>query len=1000
MSEEQMRDTEEQTQSAKEQLRTGKKQAKQKYPFWKRLLVFLLGMFVGFIACVGGIAGAGFWAYSNLSADKLGVTLPEPLQGTGEADISKYTLQMLVGDLMYYTNSANKDKLTLANLQQRYGLNFLNDVNGMLPEELTNLVLSELGSEDALNEILSCLDFNFVFSFLEEGAIPPAMADALGDRDISALAEGNFVELLEGVKLGYLLGLEYEKQGDEWVLVSEEEGIMPILAEIEVGPMIDVAMNGGDMLEFLRDGMGDATLAELMGGDDDANWLASVKMADIIVYSEENGAYMFDILSALGDVFLGEIMGYEKNADEWYDENNEKIVGINASLSNIELQEIMDGELDITEIIGDMQLGEVMGYELRFDTWYDGGEKVEGVNAAMADIKLCDVMNGDLDVTDAIGDLLIGEMMGYEKHGKVWYDGNGEQVTGVTASVADMPLSDVLEGTMDVNDVFGDMYLGEVMGYEVVSYKADGVTPKTWKDGNGNLVEGFDEDIANIKVGALTDGNGVDFQEVFGDQLVGELQGYEKRGNQWYDEYNRPLDALDNSIANIYVGDMIDGTVDLSETFRDAKVSELLGYRKLQNGTWVDENNQKVNAVLGLLADVKIGEMNDTVSSWKLGDIMGYENVGGVWKEADGTVVDGLNKNIADIDVNDFTDGDGLDISDILGDETVGELQGYEKRGDQWYDEANQPLDTLENAIADLKVNDLIEGTADLSSIFEDAKVADLLGYTQRPDGTWQDENGQDVSRVIELLAEATVGEMNDTVSSWSLGDIMGYKYVGGVWVNPNGETNSMMAQVATLGINDLSDPDAVHAAVDGMKMCDILGYEKRADGNWYHGSSKVTGVMAYLADHKVSELAYEVDHMEVHDILGYKKVGSEWVHEDGSELCPLMAAIADATINELDQTVSNLTLDQIFENTNDGFFSLLGGTTKISELDARIDEIFDSSNGVTIGEFMDAGLVDDVTPAQSAKLSEYIGSDWRDLTVTGFINSIIDIIAGLPSLG
>ncbi len=730
----------EQMQPVENEKATEKKSA-PRFPFWKRLLIFLLGMFVGLVACVGGIAGAGYWAYANLSADRLGVALPAPLQGTGEVDIGSYTVKDLVGDILYYTDPANKGALTLSNLEARYGLQLLADVNGMLPEELTELALSELSGEGALGKILSCLDFNFIFSFLEEGAISPALADALGDRDISALAGGDLAALMEGVKLGYLMGLEYEKQGEDWVLVSQE-GFLSILAGMEVGPMIDASMNGGDMLGVMRDSMGDATLADLMGGGDGAEWLASIKMADVIVYSEEDGKYRFDMLSAMGTVLLGEIMGYEKS-------------------------------------------------------------------------------------------------------GETWYDGEAA-VVGVAASVADMPLKDILEGALDVNDVFGEMYLGEVMGYEIASYKEDGVTPKTWKDSNGALVEGFDADIANIKVGALTDGEGVDFEEVFGDQQVGELQGYEKRADGWYNQSGQPLDALDSSIASIYVGDLIDGTVDLSETFRDAKVSSLLGYKKQANGTWVDENGQKVTDVLALLADVKLGEMNSTVSSWKLGNIMGYE-------------------------------------------------------------------------------------------------------------------------------------------------------LVGGVWTNPAGKTNSMMSQVANLSINDVSNPDAVHAAVDGMRMSDIFGYEKGADGKWYHGATKVTGVMSYLADHKVSELAYEVEHMAVHDILGYKQVGNKWVHEDGSDICPLMAAIANATINELDETVSNLTLAQLFEGTDDGFFSLLGGSTKISQLDARVEQLFDANNGATIGDFMDAGLIDDVDATQDAKLRKYVGNDWRDRTVTSFISTVVDVIAMLP---
>ena len=115
-----------------------KKKNKVRYPFWKRLLIFLLGSIIGFTSCIGAIAGVGFWAYKNLSVQKLNdfglaITLPEALQGEGEVDITAYTIEALISDITYYTGSGSKD-LTIRALREKYGLNLLSDVEELIPE--------------------------------------------------------------------------------------------------------------------------------------------------------------------------------------------------------------------------------------------------------------------------------------------------------------------------------------------------------------------------------------------------------------------------------------------------------------------------------------------------------------------------------------------------------------------------------------------------------------------------------------------------------------------------------------------------------------------------------------------------------------------------------------------------------------------------------------------------------------------------------------------------
>jgi hypothetical protein len=96
---------------------------------------------------------------------------------------------------------------------------------------------------------------------------------------------------------------------------------------------------------------------------------------------------------------------------------------------------------------------------------------------------------------------------------------------------------------------------------------------------------------------------------------------------------------------------------------------------------------------------------------------------------------------------------------------------------------------------------------------------------------------------------------------------------------------------------------------------------------------------------------------------------------------------------------MENLKLSEVFEKTDDGFFSIIGGDTRLSDLGERIDVIFGGGeDAATIGDFIDAGIINDVGAADSAKLEHYLGTaDWREMGMTEFVNGVISVISRLP---
>ena len=45
-----------------------KRKKRVKYPLWKRFLIFMLGVLIGALSCIGSIIGGGIWIYNNFSS--------------------------------------------------------------------------------------------------------------------------------------------------------------------------------------------------------------------------------------------------------------------------------------------------------------------------------------------------------------------------------------------------------------------------------------------------------------------------------------------------------------------------------------------------------------------------------------------------------------------------------------------------------------------------------------------------------------------------------------------------------------------------------------------------------------------------------------------------------------------------------------------------------------------------------------------------------------------
>jgi hypothetical protein len=207
-------------------------------------------------------------------------------------------------------------------------------------------------------------------------------------------------------------------------------------------------------------------------------------------------------------------------------------------------------------------------------------------------------------------------------------------------------------------EAIGDITVGDAMGYE----KVDGIwyTEYDKNHPEQNQLEGLVKAIADSKVENLND----DMQNMKFGKVAGLT--YDEATHQWMDG-TEVATGINAALADLTVGEMSDSAA-LSEAIQKVTVADAMNYTKTADG-YVDKNGNKVESFMAVIADKQISKIQETLDNAKLGELMGYEQNpanGNKW-EKDGVEADGLMQKVCGrtIDGLDGLLGD-LVIKDVI----------------------------------------------------------------------------------------------------------------------------------------------------------------------------------------------------------------------------------------------------------------------------------------------------------------------------------------------
>ena len=728
----------------------------------------------------------------------------------------------------------------------------------------------------------------------------------------------------------------------------------------------------------------------------------------------------------------------------WIDSQNNHLEALDEKLANISLEELVSGEFDVSDVFGDMLVGELMGYtqvdgvdgycdidcSLEHEHEYyfvdSSNNQITGVNAILASLAISDLTSGDVDFIALLGDMQIGELLGYEKcsngsdcqvhtgtqsHDGGWYQ-SGVKVSALNEKIANQTITTLSSG--DFTDIISDMYAGELMGYEK-SYKAgycqvgcaeDHTHEFLWLDGV-NEVSKLNNSLANIKLSKLIDGT-ITFSDFVGDMYVGDMleqyvkcsigsdcqvhSGTQSHDGGWYEKKSsnnfQKVGALDSVIANIKLSNLINGETNFKEVVGELYIGDVIGYDKCSN-----DQNCQVHT--------------------------GSQSHDGCWYQS-GVKVSALNQKIANQTINGLSEGD---FTDIIGDMYVGELMRYEISNKTGYCQVGcaedhthkflwldggKEVSSLNNSLANIELQKLIDGDITFSDFVGDMYVGDMLekyvkcsngsdcqvhSGTQSHDGCWYELNSaskyEKVSALDQTIADIKLsalinGETNfkDVIGELYIGEVIGYKrcsnencqvHTGtqahdGGWYEKNQQGNYVLVSKLNSTIADHTFGDIL----GGMDFATVVGDLYVGDVMNYHiAEENEVPDSVNLSDYCVKGCETEHHHHYY------------WVDENKNHMLEVESIVANFKLSELmsgrvdiTSEIKTLRFNDIISVENDSPMILQ------SLKYVKIGEMTEKMNTLTLGECIDMNDAPSILKALSATSINNLGTEMKTLYI------------------
>lgn len=765
--------------------------------FMRRTLAFILGMIFMVVVLVGGIAGGAYWAFKNLTIGQLNITQED-------SEMSSWTIEDLTSFILDMTKDPSSITLKMFeergfSIEKLLNLDFSN-ANPQDVESLKSIAFASLSGPTGLNEVGMGVVFLLLpknedtgsYPIFSEGARARLRQFTLGDLVYND-ESGNVgaLNVLRSMQLGCILsGTFTETYVDgEYSYYSDDKGLN-LLGGIQLGLVTDLMEGvqpdiGYEIMEGYLQNLKTKSIKEIFasfGATDDDTYnqnleklslLGDVKLEDSFVWNEENQVYDFDLSSIGSFGTVGSLMGgfsactkddacpvhndlrdcdgelYENGTVSDMDGITKAIM---KNLVNLSILELADFEFD--SVFDGVYLGDAFGYEM--SSLSDECEEN------------CDIVHEHKYYSFCKPNC----QLNHPEHN--FHFTNGVEYVGdMLNKICNYTFDDVTSGNFDIQGIIDDTTIGEVMGYKLVDgeWLNENDEPVDRSDLTGKIFyQLYDKRVAEL--------GSVQFETMVDGIFLGEVLGYVKcTANEdscpvhtelcqqtepyWYSGSER-VSVMYNALSSVELSELSTNPNVIQDTLSTLYVGDLMGYTK-SGSVWFKEGVE-ISALDAVLADIGLGSIFN-----------GEFN---------------LQSKIDDIKISDIVDVEGNAILSLVGDSTVsnlpsrlqglyvGEIMGYTKSGDVWYDKSNNVLDGINLKLAKLTVQKLSDGGFDtiiddivVSDVISDYKsgafsVIDASGLTDLNEDGIVDQGDAPVKDLADIIAssakDATYGKLED----------------------------------------------------------------------------------------------------------------------------------------------------------------------------------------------------------------------------------------------
>ncbi len=864
--------------------------------FTRRAIAFILGIVVGLVTLFGGMAGAMYWAFKNLTLSKLGA-MQEDESGLGDATIEDLVALVMLAQTdpeSFTIQKLEEQGIDVLKLLETMGVDF-SKADSIDYDKLKDISPLLLFSGEGLNEI----SFSTIFALLpkgEDGVYPVFSAGArnmLRGYSLGYLlatdettGQMRLFSEISGLKIGSLFPKTftetYSQEKCEYVYTAENPAlekfgnlkISLITNNVTGENVFDLGyeLNEGELKEIGDEYIVDFLAGLISGGDETSKEETKQSLAlfdgvlvkELFKFDEVQGAYEFNQEVLFSGFSIGKLMGYTKCTET-------ERCPIHSGVNNCDggWYEKCDNTISCPVHNGTNCEDSTDEYALFAPDTADGL-----ITKNLISLEIEDLFGGGLEVSLFVKDVYLGHSLGYKiassknvtissgycdkdcaledghSHTYYWLDDNGEFVGSLYSDISNMALEDALNGEgLDLEGTVETSYLGDLLG----KYKKDG----EWYDDSACTIPTKSETAMEKILLAIYDKNMQDFSngnlaldELLDGIKLGELMGYaigEKDGYcnadclQEHDhEYcwikdgsEAELTSINKELYRIEISSLIKGDTKIDETFNDLPLGELLGKYK-KDGDWYDDSACTIPTKSETAMDkIMLVIYDKTIDDFKTGTLSLEELL------------------------------DGIKLGELMG-YSIGVKDGYcsedcanaeEGHKHKYYwlkDGEDAKLSRLNESLYAIVVDDLIGGKTEMKDALNDLYIGDLLGkyyidgeWFEDADGKTLVKNATAMDKIMKSIYGKTMDEMSngslkleDMLKSVKLGELMSYTYSDGVWKDKDGAVVKFSKFDKTLyetDVEELVSGKDFKAILSGLYVGELMGnsYDKE-NGVWY----------------------------------------------------------------------------------------------------------------------------------------------------------------------